>query len=157
MPGDNHKRVHPLLLDKNIRWIGAVEKSIAKLHAAQQKTVMHEAGWECAADLLTLCEKSLGRAIASVADLVKGWNLLRADRGLHGDWVLEGNIVRGVFQECGCPLVRSGLVQLHPARCFCSQSMMETIFSEIAGKEVSVEILRTIGRGDAVCEFHVTF
>jgi len=157
MPADEPKTVHPLLLDKNMRWIGALEKAMAELPIKQQKEVMSRAGRDCAADILALCEKSLGHAIASIADLLRGWNLLRASRDLHGDWMLEGNIVRGVFKECGCPLVRSGLVQLHPARCLCSQNMMETIFSKVAGRTVSVEILQAIGRGDAVCEFFVVF
>jgi len=155
MPDDKSKTVHPLLLDKNMRWVGAVEKAIEGLTVEQQKALMREAGMDCAADILALCEKSLGHEIASVADLVRGWNLLRASRGLHGDWVLEDNVVRCVFRECGCPLVRSGLVQLHPARCLCSQNMMETIFSKVAGKTVSVEIRQAIGRENAVCEFRV--
>lgn len=157
MPDENHKTVHSLLLDKNMRWIGALEKSIAALPAGQQKLLMAEAGRSCAGEILALSEKSLGREIVSIEDLIEGWNMLRSRRNLYGGWVRAGNTIKGLFTECGCPLVRSGLVQLQPARCFCSQNMMETIFSKIARKEVVVEIRQAIGRGDAVCEFHVTY
>jgi len=155
MPIENNKTVHPLLLDKNMRWISAVEKAISDLPVDQQKALMVEAGRACAEDVLKLCEKELGQEIASIEDLIRGWNMLRSNRNLHGGWVLEGNIVKGMFTECGCPLVRSGLVQLHPARCYCSQNMMETIFSKVARKVVVVEIRQAIGRGDDVCEFHI--
>jgi hypothetical protein len=118
---------------------------------------MGQTGKGCAEDILALCEKELGREIFSIEDLIRGWNKLRSNRNLHGGWMLEGNTVKGVFAECGCPLVRSGLVQLHPARCYCSQNMMETIFSKVARKKVAVEIRQAIGRGDGVCEFHVVF
>jgi hypothetical protein len=157
MPAENHKTLPSLLLDKNMRWIGALEKSVSALPAGQQKALMAEAGRSCAGEVLVLCEKSLGREIFSIEDLIEGWNLLRSSRNLYGGWVRVGNTVKGLFTECGCPLVRSGLVQLQPARCFCSQNMMETIFSKIARKEVAVEIRQAIGRGDAVCEFHVSY
>ena len=100
---------------------------------------------------------ALGVVVESVADLVRGWNLVRQNRNLHGDWVLDDNVVRGLFEECGCPLVRAGLVELEPSHCWCSQNMMEAIFSRAAKGTVSVEIKQSIGRGDKVCEFYITF
>ncbi|MGD0885358.1 MAG: hypothetical protein ABSA46_10905 [Thermodesulfovibrionales bacterium] len=81
------------------------------------------------------------------------WNILRDERNLKGKWVSEGNAVKGIFGECGCPLIRSGLIELHPVQCYCSQGMMETLFSQVSKKMVDVKIKRSIGRGDDVCEF----
>jgi hypothetical protein len=111
------------------------------------------AGKSCATDLLLLCEKYLGEEVSSVEDLVTGWNIIRDKRNLTGRWEFEGNTLRGIFGECGCPLVRSGLIELHPVQCYCSQGMMETVFSQVSGKTVEVEIKRSIGRGDDVCDF----
>jgi hypothetical protein len=63
------------------------------------------------------------------------------------------SLAHGIFKECGCPLVRSGMIALHPIQCLCSQGMMEMIFSKVAMRSVKVEIKRAIGRGDDVCEF----
>ena len=154
---ENKQHIHPLLIEKNRRWIGAIEKSIEGLDPHKQKLLMQDAGRDCAKDIWALCEKTLGCSIQSVEDLIKGWNLVRKNRKLNGEWVVEGNDVHGVFEECGCPLVRSGLVELQPAQCWCSHNMMETIFSKVSNSSASVEIIRSIGRGDNVCEFRITF
>src|SRR5574341_1156969 len=56
---------------------------------------------------MSLCEKYLGRKVSSVEELVTGWNMLRDKRKLNGKWEIGGNTVRGIFGECGCPLIRS--------------------------------------------------
>jgi hypothetical protein len=150
------KQIHPLQLEKYKRWIGAIEKGIVGLDPQQQKLVKQEPGRECSLDIWALCEKALETTVDSVADLVRGWNLVRQSRNLHGDWVLEGKVVRGVFEECGCPLVRAGLMELQPVQCWCSQNMMEAIFYRAAKEMVSVEIRQSIGRGDKVREFYIT-
>ena len=114
---------------------------------------MRPAGEACAKELMALCEKCLGRKISSIEDLVTEWNILRDERNLKGKWVSEGNAVKGIFGECGCPLIRSGLIELHPVQCYCSQGMLETLFSQVSKKMVDVKIKRSIGRGDDVCEF----
>jgi len=152
---DDKKEIHPLLLEKNKRWIGAIEQGVAGFDPDQQKLVMKDAGKDCSQDIWILCEKFLNDKVESVADLVRGWNLLRQSRNLNGEWILEGNIVRGLFEECGCPLVRAGLVELQPIQCWCSQNMMEAIFSRAAERMVFVEIKQSIGRGDKICEFHI--
>lgn len=112
---------------------------------------------DCSRDIWSLCEKALNGTVESVADLIQGWNLVRQSRDLNGDWILEGNVAHGLFEECGCPLVRAGLIELKPSHCWCSQNMMEAIFSRAAKKKVSVEIIQSIGRGDKVCEFQITY
>jgi predicted hydrocarbon binding protein len=144
-----------LPISKNKSWIALLHKSIGGLDKKQQAAIMKPCGQGCAEDLLSLCEKFLGRKVNSLEDLIAGWNMVRDKRGLTGRWEFEPHAVRGIFRECGCPLVRSGLIELHPVQCYCSQGMMETIFSEVARKPVEVEIKQTIGRGDDVCHFLV--
>lgn len=154
---DDRKEIYPLLLEKNKRWISAIEQGVAGLDPKQQKLVMREAGTDCSQDIWALCEKALDAKVESVADLVRGWNLVRQSRNLHGNWILKNNTVSGLFEECGCPLVRAGIVELQPVQCWCSQNMMEAIFSRATKGNVSVEIKQSIGRGEKVCEFHITF
>ena len=144
-----------LPVNKNKSWISLLHKSIDRLDQDQQAAIMKPCGEGCAADILALCEKILGRKVASIEDLIEGWNIRREQRGSHGKWEFEPNAIRGIFRECSCPLVSSGLVELHAVQCLCSQGMMETIFSKVAGRPITVEIKETIGRGGKVCHFLV--
>ena len=144
-------------IHKNRSWIAALHKGIDQMDERTKAAIMRPAGIACASDLLSLCEKYLEKKIESIEDLVTGWNIVRERRHLTDKWLLEGNSITGVFNECGCPLVNSGLIELHPVQCYCSQGLMETIFSEVAARPVQVEIKRSIGRGDKVCEFSVKF
>jgi hypothetical protein len=144
-----------LPINKNKSWISLLHKSISGLDENQRAAIMKPCGQGCAADILALCERFLGKKVNSLEDLITGWNMIRDQRGLTGRWEFEPNAIRGIFKECGCPLVKSGLIELHPVQCYCSQGMMETIFSEVARKPIEVEIKQTIGRGDKVCHFLV--
>ncbi len=143
-------------INKNRSWIAHLHKSIDQLDESTKAAVMRPAGAACASDLFSLCEKYLEKKIESVEDLIAGWNGVREERGLRGKWQIMGQAITGVFSECGCPLVRSGLIELRPVQCYCSQGMLETIFSRVAKGTVAVEIKRSIGRGDKVCEFLIT-
>jgi predicted hydrocarbon binding protein len=138
---------------KNRRWIARLHDGIGNLDENMKRAIMRPAGEACASDLILLCKNAIGKEVSSVEDLVAGWNAVRAERELTGRWEIKGDTVRGVFDECGCPLVRSGLIALHPVQCYCSQGLMEAIFSRVSGKSVTVEINRTIGRGDDACDF----
>lgn|SRR5574341_956114 len=144
-----------LPINKNKSWISLLHKSISGLDENRQAAIMKPCGQGCASDILSFCEKFLGKKVNSLEDLITGWNAMRDKRGLTGRWEFEPNAIRGIFRECGCPLVRSGLIELHPVQCYCSQGMMETIFSELAHKPIEVEIKQTIGRGNNVCHFLV--
>jgi len=144
-------------IDKSRRWISGLHQGMNRLDDDTKLEVMKPAASHCMVDILSLCKEYLGKEIDSVDDLLSGWNMLRKDRELNGNWVYEGTVIRGIFSECGCPLVRSGLIELDPVQCYCSQSMMENIFSRTAKRGVNVEIERSIGRGDSVCEFVITY
>ncbi len=118
---------------------------------------MQPAGVQCANSLLPLCEKHLGRKIETIEELAAGWNKLRDSRNLSGRWTFTGDAVIGMFLGCGCPLVRSGLLELHPVHCLCSKTMMETIFALVSRKTVEVEIKRSICRGDYLCEYLISY
>ena len=150
-----HMKNMNIPINKNKRWVESLHKGIDQLSEGIKTVVMKQAGIRCVSDILTLCEVHLGRQIDTIQDLVNGWNILRDSRNLKGKWKFEGDIVHGTFNECGCPLVRSGLIELHPVHCLCSKGMIETVFAKVAKKEVEVIIERSIGKGDDACEFLV--
>ena len=140
---------------KNRSWVALLHKSISGLDERQQAALMKPCGEGCAEDVLALAKRFLGRDVQTIEDLVAGWNMIRENSGLRGRWELGPGEIRGVFKECGCPLVRTGLIELHRTQCYCSQGMMETIFSKVAKRPIEVEMRETIGKGDTVCHFVV--
>ena len=145
-----------VIVEKNRAWIGHLHSAIGKLDQKEQWMVMREAGAGCASDILALCEGALNHPIDSVDDLVRGWNLLRESKELKGGWAKEGERITGVFEACGCPLVRSGFVALAPTHCLCSKGMIEAVFSRVSRQAIHVDMKRAIGHGDEVCEFCVS-
>lgn len=72
-----------------------------------------------------------------------------------GRWTRDGDTITSVCAECGCPLVRAGLVKRSPTFCDCSRGWVEVVFEAALARPVDVELKRAIGRGDPVCEFVV--
>jgi predicted hydrocarbon binding protein len=72
-----------------------------------------------------------------------------------GKWEKRGDVIFSVCQECGCPLVLAGFVELSPAFCECSRGWVKAVFEAALGKPVEVELDQAIGRGDPVCKFVV--
>ena len=142
-------------INKNKRWVESLHKSIDKLSEDLKGVIMKQAGTRCASDILALCEEHFGWQIDTIEDLVNSWNILRDSRNLRGKWKMEGGSVHATFHECGCPLVRSGMIELHPVQCLCSKGMIETVFAKVAKKHVDVVIERSIGNGDDACKFVV--
>jgi len=138
-------------------WVANLHRSVELLEQDLQKAIMKPAGAGCAAGIISMSESCLGKEIKTVEQLVCGWNLLRERHHLTGGWQAEENgTIRAIFGECGCSLIRSGLFELHPVQCYCSQGMITEVFSKVAPGKVQVEIVQSIGRGDAVCEFLIT-
>jgi predicted hydrocarbon binding protein len=72
-----------------------------------------------------------------------------------GEWRRDGDAIVSICEQCGCPLVREGLVKLMPAFCECSRGFVGALLERAFGQPVSVVLKRAIGRGDPVCEFVV--
>ena len=72
-----------------------------------------------------------------------------------GEWKIDKDTIYAIGRECGCPLVRHGFLKLSPTLCLCSRGWVKTMFQEALEKEVEVDLVRAIGRGDAYCEFRV--
>jgi predicted hydrocarbon binding protein len=72
-----------------------------------------------------------------------------------GAWERDGDTIYSICEECGCPLIREGLVELSPAFCQCSRGWVKAVFEIAIGKPVKVELEQAIGRGDKVCKFIV--
>jgi len=72
-----------------------------------------------------------------------------------GTWTRKDNTLRSTCVKCGCPLVGNKVVDLTGTFCYCSRGWVKKIFETVLKKPVTVELQKSIGFGDKVCEFVV--
>lgn len=72
-----------------------------------------------------------------------------------GHLKIDGKKVYAVYEKCYCPLVRAYPGELSSTFCNCSRGWIKELFESALGREVDVEILSTIRRGDDVCRFEI--
>jgi len=72
-----------------------------------------------------------------------------------GKWMRDGDTIYSVCEECGCPIVRAGLIKLSPTFCECSRGWVKAVFETVLGRPVEVKLGQAIGCSDQVCEFIV--
>ena len=152
-------RIPQEAVELNRKWIESLETCLAK-HSNQtlMKTVMKGAGEKCSAQIFDDCMKMLGKNPESVDELLDAMNRRRSEsHNITSLWNKQGNTAHLILEECNCTLVKAGLAKPNPVHCLCSQGMMESLFSKVCQGPVSVELLKSIGNGNDVCEFLVTF
>ena len=143
----------------NLNWIESLETCLAE-HGNQTltKVVMKAAGEKCSAQIFDDCRQILDKNPESVNELLDAMNQRRSQsHNLTSLWEKQGNTAHLILEECNCTLVKAGLAKPNPVHCLCSQGMMESLFSKVCRGSVSVELVKSIGNGHDVCEFHVTF
>ncbi len=153
------REIQEAAIRRNVSWIEVVERSLGDFgNDRLTKQVMKAAGQKCAQQILTECENILGKKPETVDELIEATNRRRKETlNIDSLWEREGNSAHLLIRECGCTLVKAGLAKPNPVHCLCSVGLIETYFSSVCHGSVNVEIVRAIGQGDEVCEFHVTF
>ena len=147
------------VIELTSNWIGSLETCLAERgNQALTKVVMKAAGKKCSVQILDDCRQILGKNPESVDELLDAMNQRRLQaHNLDSLWEKKGNKAHLIIEECNCILVKAGLAKPNPVHCMCSQGMMESLFSVVYRGQVSVELVKSIGNGHDVCEFHVTF
>jgi len=97
--------------------------------------------------------KTIKRSAKGIGELLDRLN--QQENFWCGKWVKDGDTIYSICEECGCPLIRAGLVELSPTFCDCSRGWVKVVFETVLGRPVEVELKQAIGRGDQVCEFIV--
>jgi predicted ArsR family transcriptional regulator len=143
----------------NLKWIESLEKCLAEHgNRTLTKALMKAAGEKCSAQIFDDCRQILDKNPESVDELLDAMNQRRSqNHNLTSLWEKQGNTAHLILEECNCTLVKAGLAKPNPVHCLCSQGMMESLFSKVCRGPVNVELVKSIGNGHDVCEFHVTF
>ena len=69
--------------------------------------------------------------------------------------VKEGNEYYVVFDKCYCPLVMDDLENFSKTMCYCTLGSLKHKFKISLGREVDVEMLKTVLAGDDECRFKI--
>lgn len=65
----------------------------------------------------------------------------------------EGNEYYVVFDKCYCPLVMDDIENSSKTMCYCTLGSLKHKFKISLGREVEVEMLKTVLAGDTECRF----
>ena len=142
------------LLKQTGMMIDYIVEGIKNLDEETRLRIMEKCGEACAESTsLNIAEKIAEET--EVIDLI----LFRANKEIPwcGKWVLSENKISSTCVECGCPLVRHGVVNLTETFCLCSRGWVKTIFEVLLRRPVDVELRKAIGRGDDTCRYDVYF
>lgn len=140
------------LLRQTGRMIDYIVKGLEGLDEETTRRIMERCGEACAeagdlglakeiADGTTGIDETIARANDEIA-----W---------CGRWIREGDVITAVCTNCGCPLVRRGIVELNGTFCLCSRGWVKAVFEVLLERPVRVELEKAIGRGDDICKYNV--
>ncbi|MFW9828518.1 MAG: DUF6144 family protein [Candidatus Thorarchaeota archaeon] len=142
------------LLRRSSRVINSIINGIEKFDVMEKRKIMEKSGEACAIAGSYEIAKKISEETTTIEEIIEKTNNTIP---WCGQWNLKGNIIRSICYECGCPLVRNKIVNLNRTFCYCSLGWVKTIFKTLLKKPVEVELLKSIGAGDNICEYVVYF
>lgn len=140
------------LLERSSRVINSMINGMEELSSAKRRKIMEKSGEVCALAGSYEIAKNISEEATSIEEIIEKVN---NQIPWCGQWNLKDNIISSICNECGCPLVRNKIVELNGTFCYCSLGWVKIIFKTLLKKPVHVEILKSIGAGDNICEFVV--
>jgi len=145
--------------ERLLKHVGALlEAMIAELEYVDSETVMkimEKCGRACA---YSDGDLELAKNIADeTIDLEEILSRVNAELLWCGKWTKKGNTIKTTCFKCGCPLVRNHVVKLTGTLCYCSRGWVKSIFEVLLKRPVTVELEKSIGRGDKICKLVAHF
>ena len=139
------------------KWLEALMTGLdAEVDEKTRAQVMEHCGRACAVHFGNIkTAQAIKHGAKGIGDLLDKLN--QQKNFWCGRWVKDGDTIYSICKECGCPLIRAGLIELSPTFCNCSRGWVKAVFETLLGGPVEVELEQAIGRGDQVCEFIVRF
>lgn len=136
--------------------LDVVMEGLDSVDEESKKEIMKRCGRACAE------EETWGPAVAIAGrisgqeqDLERIIERMNEEIAWCGDWMLEGNRITCTCEECGCPLVKSGVVKHTSVFCYCSLGWVETVFGILLKRKVHADLEKAIGFGDDACSYVV--
>lgn len=69
---------------------------------------------------------------------------------------LQGDTIVGEYAKCYCPSRKNGMIE-SPAFCNCTVGWLNEVYENLFDKKVEVSLLKSIGRGDKICQYSLKF
>ena len=140
------------LLRQTGRMIDHIVRGLEEVDEETRLRIMERCGEACA----EVGDLDIARKIAEETDdLDEIVSRANVEIAWCGEWVREGDEITAVCKQCGCPLVRHGVIELTGTFCYCSRGWVKAIFEALLKNPVEVELERAIGLGDDVCKYTV--
>ena len=67
----------------------------------------------------------------------------------------DGDDIYVTYEKCYCPLVKAYSGELSPSFCNCSRGWIKELFESVLERPVSVDLEKSIKRGDDLCRLRV--
>jgi predicted hydrocarbon binding protein len=134
------------------RWLPALMEALDECTSEEQRTrIMEVCGRGCGGDDIEDA-RSIREEARDEEHLLQ---LINERIKWCGEWEWVDGKIHTVCAECGCPMVVEGYLEKSPTFCLCSRGWVKAVFTEALGREVEVDLVQAIGRGDECCEFVV--
>jgi hypothetical protein len=127
-------------------WLGNMKRDLPE---AGMVKVIEDNGRACA---------ERGGMVAGAASLNGDVDRFLAEMGKHigeNNIKREGSKITLVYDKCYCPLVADSTEKLPAEYCLCTRGWTKAVYGALAGKEVKVDLKRSIKRGDSQCLIEV--
>ncbi len=143
----------PSLREFLVYWFSGLLQGLEELDEAGRKKVLHACGRACAQSYTAQRFRKDRQSTTDMDAFLQ--KLARSFPGASYDW--DGDrMIRVTYRQCGCDLVRLGLVKA-PSFCECTVANLSENFRQALGVPVTVVLETSILRGSARCSLTVSF
>jgi predicted hydrocarbon binding protein len=145
--------MNPVTNDMNriTKWINTILKGVSNLDSNKAIEILYTCGRECAksTDLLEGAIK-IRKKFADNESIETIFQAFKKQYYNMSGFSKDGNKITLVFEECTCPMVKEGVN--NPFLCNCTIGYSMQIFETLFGKPVKIKLLRSVLKGDDICE-----
>jgi len=136
--------------------LNAVLDGLGQMDAETRLRIMRMCGETCAREPYWGPALEIAERIArEETDMDRCLERVNREISWCGRWVRLGRMIQSTCRECGCPLVRHGVVRSTGVFCHCSVGWVEAVFGALLRRPVRVELEKAIGLGDEECRYVV--
>ena len=145
-----------LLLKQSSNILNALLDGLSLIDQETREEILRMCGEACAREEFWGPATDIAERIAEEEDDINRILSRANDEILWcGKWVLHGDRIESTCSECGCSLVKYGVVKNTEVFCNCSKGWVQTIFETLLKTPVKVELEKAIGFGDNECRYIV--
>jgi len=128
-------------------WFAGFVRGIDSLDEPSQRKVLYECGKACAQSYTVQVFRDVKQNSVDIDSFLQ--NLSRRGSGSTYERI-GSNMIKATYNQCGCDLVRLGLVK-SPTLCECSAANLRENLQQSLGVSASVTVESSILRGGTHC------